>query len=150
MSKLISVPSLLGTDTRFFQGHNDGLGDDQYSRTMLRRNAAKMGISIAGKKYFPQLCPKGETMHPFACAGTQAEIKEKLAILGRGAEGGINVPCPQQEHEPKPYRVADDIVEKEARLIARQNKMKKVGPKEKAALMEQVRKRITPKFQVPV
>jgi predicted nucleic acid-binding Zn ribbon protein len=149
MCKLISVPAIVGTDTRFFRGHDDGLKNDQFTRNILRKRAAQLDMSISGKKYFPQLCRKGKTMDPFACCGDIAEVKQKLAILGRGAEGSINVKVPEREPEPeKPYRVAEDIVIKETRAVARQRGLKDLTPREKQVLKEEVRTRISPRKAV--
>jgi predicted nucleic acid-binding Zn ribbon protein len=137
-------PIALQTDTRFFAGMGDGFGEDNFARSYARRKANAAGVSVTGKTFFPQLCRTGVHADPEAWCSEKSEIKEKLHRLGRGAEGSINVPVPERFEEKKPYRVADDLVLKEAAEVARKQQLTDLSPKEKRQLIAETRKRISP------
>lgn len=139
----VFTPVALKTDTRFFQGGDDGFGGDNRSRQIFRRKCAAAGISVTGK-YFPQLCRPGVSLDPHAQASDTGEIKRKLRKLGRGCEGSISVKTPEAMPQATgPYRVAEDIVDKVTDETIRKEKIR-IGPKERAKLKEKVRAEITP------
>ena len=111
LAKLFSIPSL-NTDTTFQKGIRrcDGFIDPR-DRIRAHQLARKMGINIAGKRYDGELARfPGD---PLACYGDQAEAR---AICRRMKRGCANLGVAEPEPEPpKPYAVAEDIIENHAR-----------------------------------
>jgi hypothetical protein len=135
--------SVVGSDTQFFSGTDDGFGNDNRSRQIFRRKCAAAGVTISGR-YYPQLCRDGVTLDPMAQASSTGDIKRKLAKLGRGCEGEWDIPAPEKPPAPSgPYKVADDIVHKAVREKIRTEKLRPTK-KQREALCEQVRTEITP------
>ena len=141
MTRLIGAPAIM-SDTRFFAGMGDGLGNDQQARVIAHRRARAAGVDTTGMTYFPQLCRKGKPFDPAAWCHDRSDIKRKLMKLGKGAEGSINIATPEQEPD-KPYRVAEDIVNRATADEIRKQKLV-LSPAERRAMKEKVRADITP------
>ena len=142
LAKIFSIPALK-TDTRFFGGGtDDGFGNDNRSRQLFRKKCAAAGVPVSGK-YFPQLCRTGVTLDPYAQASSTGEIKRKLRSLGRGCEGSITVKAPDADTDKKPYKVAENIVQREVRDTIINNKLRPT-PKQRKELTETIRQELTP------
>ena len=111
LRKLFSVPTLK-TDTAFQSGVRrcDGFIHPS-DRIRAHQLAQKMGISIRGKRYAGELARfPGD---PLACYGEPAEARAICRRMKRGC-ASLGVAAPEPE-PPKPYAVAEDIVERHAR-----------------------------------
>ena len=109
----VFTPCVLRTTTQFMSGSSDGLPDDA-SRRIAYAKASAAGVSVAGKKFHPGLCPKGESYSPKAWYGDAEEVKRKAVALGRSVEGAINVTGPTFDSDlaalERPYRVSRRVV----------------------------------------
>lgn len=136
------APRALRTDTQFQAGfHGDGCANE-LMRRQLQANAKRLGVNIQGKRYDPRLAKfPGD---PFACYGTVQEARKCVARAGQGSEE-LGVKPPVDETTGKPYRVADDIVERHAREEVIDKHGGTVTRQKWNAIKEEVRERITPK-----
>lgn len=133
----------VSTDTTFMAGSHvdDGFGTNEWSRKQARAKAKAAGVDINGARYCPQLCPQGESLSPKAWVRGKADVKRRCQELGVGCEGSVKVPEPSHEFaEPKPYRVADSIVNDR---VQREIEGKHFSKKEIADLREKTAKRLS-------
>jgi hypothetical protein len=134
----------LVTETAFFANRNGGLGEGRNAdaaHKQAKKNAEAEGVNISGKEYFPSLAEK--PLDPKAWCGTTGEVEARARALGKGVRGGgINVDvAPPTIDDKKPYRVANDIVEKHVAGVEAEH-----GPlpkKERADLVEKTTKRLS-------
>lgn len=135
------------TDDTFMAGRSDdGFGNDERARKIAYANARARGINPEGKVYFPSLARKGlgGGRDPDAWVphqGARSHIRKVCERNGLVTDRiKTNTPDPI-EPEAKPYRVADDLVEREVNAIVARNK-NDVTPKERAELKEQTAVRL--------
>jgi len=147
MQKIFSTPTLF-TETAFFgrRGSDDGFGHDNRSRIIARAKARRAGVSTEGKVFMPQLCRKGKPFDPQAWVGDVSDIKRAAAAANVNVKGSIvNIKQPKMAVEMRPYRVADDIVDRKVQDAIADNYGGKVDDKTYRTLKESVRDAITPK-----
>ena len=112
MTKQFPCPAV-HTDTSFMSNsvEMDGLPDPR-SRKIALAKAKAAGVNVQGKRFSPGMCRTGNAFDPYAWIGSKAEVKKKHEQQGWGcAEFGVKQR--EREEAPGPYRVADDIVQKE-------------------------------------
>ena len=141
MKLLMPTRFALKTDTTFLAGvRGDGCRNDA-TRKALRANAKRMGVSVSGKQYDGRVARfRGD---PMACYDTRAEAAAAVARTGQcSAELGVK-PRPD-ETTGKPYRLADDIVEKRVQKIADQEHGGTLTKKQHDNLSAEVREKHEP------
>jgi len=108
-----AAPRALRTDTAFQRGIHfcDGLKND-WERKRAKRFADKMGVHIEGKKYDARLARF--YCDPLAFYGNRQEARAIASRMGLASED-LGVKAPVDEDTGKPYRVANDIVERYAK-----------------------------------
>lgn len=116
--RLISVPTILGTDTQLFLSRSDdGFGNDHESRKIAKAKADAAGVVTSGKTFVPGLCRRGVPFDPMAWVSDKSEVVKKAEKLGRNVVGSIQHKTPiRDEHIAnleKPYRVSRDAVKEE-------------------------------------
>lgn len=112
-----NVAPNIQTDSTFMSGVNedDGFGTDNRSRMLARAKAKAAGVNPDGKRYCPSLAK--ERHDPEAWISGKGDVKRICAKRGLGCETfGIKAPIDDSPdpHE-KPYRVADQVVDREVR-----------------------------------
>lgn len=141
------APALL-TNTEFMANRDDGFGSRNRERKRAYARARAAGVNPTGKTYMPGLADS--LYDPKAWINDNSDVARLCRQQGRACEGcGIHVKAPQRidPPEPKPYRVADDIVERETSKAAVE--FGKLSVKERRQLKKETRERITPTFGVP-
>lgn len=125
------------TDRAFWQGYWNQFANDPTYGEFARRKAKAAGVDIKGKIYQHGLAD--EPGDPKAWVSDLGDAKRRVKEMGASCDAlGIKR---RYLPEPKPMRVADDLVHAEmARRIERQPHLRKQLPK----LKEQVREAITP------
>lgn len=131
------------TDSTFLANHrDDGFGADDASRKIAYARARAAGVNPTGKVYCPSLCPSGERLSPSAWINSKADVKARCRANGWGSPQ-MGIKPVQIDEAPKPYRVADDIVDGEVARVVRDNDGD-VTPRERKQLTERVREQLTP------
>jgi len=103
----------LRTSSTFLAGRNyDEFHGNKRARAHYEAMARQAGVNPTGKQYFGNLAMfPGD---PRAWVGHPDDVRKYCLETGRSCDGAITVkgadPLP---HEEGPYRVADDLVEKE-------------------------------------
>lgn len=151
MRKLMSTPTLF-TETRFFAKRlakgDDGFGNDHRGRAMAKKLAAEQGVSTAGKIFMPTLVPKGEFFSPKAWVGDAGDIRRAANQANVNVRSScVNVQQREPGIEMRPYRVADDIVERKVQEAVDDHHGGRVTPKTRATMREAIREQITPPHQ---
>ena len=129
------------TNKTFMANRDDGFGTDELGRKMAYAKAKAQGVSTSGKFYNPQLQMWVES---------KDQIKKVCEERGLQCEGLVNVKGREPDTEPKPYRIADDIVQREVERTIRDSGETEIGPKEWTELTETTRERLMPVGEVPV
>lgn len=136
----LGVPGIV-TDTNFFNGTDDGFGNDQATRTRYRRQARAVGIDTTGKVYCPELCRKGLSGGRDSAAWVprtngRSHIKSVLQKRRWSSTGRVEVAEPSYDipDEKEHYEPAPDIVEKATMMDIHRNKLKRVSKQERAAM----------------
>ncbi len=136
------------TNTNFLSGQGDGFSSDMI-RKKAYANAREAGVNPTGKVYSSQLARKGMGAGKDPEAWIPADdpkghIARVCQKRGMGCEGSVNVDAPAYEiSDDKPYRVADDIIEKEAAMIV-EDRGGDLTAQEHTNLKDEVRERLTP------
>lgn len=136
-----------------FDGGNGGVNGRQFEHAPEVGDAIveatrkhDPNFSPVGKVFLDQLVPASEKRNPAAYADAWADrgevrshIKKVCEKRGWGCSGSVSVK-PQDVQDTKPYRVADDLVKKQAKqFMAQDSKLKKGDALAKA------REKLTPK-----
>ena len=130
----------LHTDTTFLANRDDGFGSDSASRKLAKAKAKAAGVSTSGMVYCPSLCPPGESLSPKAWIGGKADIK-RICRKNNWSSADLGIKADKIDAEPKPYRVADDLVNNEVeRIVDRQGGG--ASPKERTKLSREARERL--------
>ena len=122
-------------------GSDDGFGKDQRARRYARRRAAAAGVSTAGKRYEPQLADYlGD---PRAWIDGPDDIKRICRKRGWACDGAVSVAAPKYVDVPddKPYRVAEDLVQKHVRRGIVEQGLRPT-PKQHGEMLEAARERL--------
>jgi hypothetical protein len=130
----------LQTDTEFMSGSHeqDGLGQNTPRRKRAMALARRFGVSTAGR-YCPQLARyPGD---PRAWIHGKEDVRRICREDGKGCED-LGVPLPEVDNTPKPYEVADDLVEREVSRIVTEEAGGDVTPKERADLKKETKTRL--------
>lgn len=141
LQKLISVPNLR-TDTQFQQGihFRDGFRNDR-DRRKAHALARKMGVNINGKRYDGRLARF--PCDPLACYGDRGEARSAARRMGVGSPD-LGVAPPPDLDTGKPYRVAEDIVERHAKEKVLTEHGGSVPRKKWNKIKDEIRERISP------
>lgn len=125
----------LHTDTTFFANRDDGFGLDDVARKRAYAKARREGTDIGGKTWMPGLN---------AWVGSKAEVKAIAAVKGYGVDGAaIKAPAPEPiETPPKPYQVAEEIVQDEVERVVEEDYGNDVTPRERKELVGATRTRL--------
>jgi putative FmdB family regulatory protein len=146
MTKLFSCPTLF-TETAFFskRGEDDGFAKDERGRRMAKSIAQRAGVSTAGKVFMPSLCRQGRVFDPQAWVGDTSDIRRAANAANVNVKGScVNVQQPPMATEMRPYRVADDIVERKVDETIEKQHGGIVDGKTRQKLRQTVREQITP------
>lgn len=148
MRHVFGVPAIK-TPSMFYGGRrDDGFGNDDFRRRIAYARARAAGVNPTGKIYCPGLarpkCPN-DPMAWVSQMDAEAEIRRRCRELNYGAEGDIEVKQREPEADPleKPYRVADDILEREVSEIVAKEHGGKIGRKKRADLVEATAERLS-------
>jgi len=150
LKKIFSRIALF-TETRYFaelrRRTGDGFGADDVSRKRAKAAAERAGVSTEGKVFFPHLCKEGEQFSPTAWVGDSTDMRNAAIAAGVGIKSNVvNVPGVEKTTIEEPYRVANDIVERETQKVVDDNFGGVVPDATKSKLREQVRETITPSW----
>ena len=130
----------LQTDATFLRGSEDGFGTDVRGRKAAHAKARAAGVNINGKRYCGGLATK---MHdPMAWVSSRADVKRVAEARGLGIEGTVTCKAPEVEHIEKPYKVADNLVEREVSRIVQEEARGDVSVRERADLKEATQVRL--------
>jgi putative FmdB family regulatory protein len=142
MQPLFEAPKALRTDTEFQRGihFNDGMKNDR-ERNRAKALATKMGVNIEGKRYDGRLARF--PMDPMAFYGDRSEARSAAARMGLASED-LGVKGVLIDDADKPYRVADDIVAKQAKQKVIKEHGGTVSRKKWDNIKQEVREQITP------
>lgn len=142
----VGVPMPLNTNDQFWRGlTDDGFGKDEQSRRFARAKAKRAGVDTTGKVFRPELCPLKEPFSPKAWVSDREEVKAKCKAYGWGLKGqGLYNPPPEIQYEEKPYRIADDIVERETQDVIEAEGFDDLTPRERTDLKEKVHDALMP------
>lgn len=113
------MPSLKGTDSAFWSGRWE---DEDEIVTGYREQAAAQGISTKGKIYSGSLARYAGD--PQAFVSDQHDVLAVAKKEGMTVRGAVNYKPPEGVYDPgppQPYRVADDIVAREAEKYIERN-----------------------------
>lgn len=124
----------LSTDTTFLAGRGDGLPGGRRGNAKAIRKARQQGVS--GGFYSEQL---GQWIT------SKEDVKRICQEKGHGCSGLVNVPIREPETDPhdKPYKVADDVVQREVARVVEKEHDGKISKKKRADLTEATRERMT-------
>ncbi|MHC4866918.1 MAG: hypothetical protein ACYTEX_22800 [Planctomycetota bacterium] len=127
----------LSTDTTFLAGRGDGLPGGRRGNAAAIRKARQQGV--AGGFYSEQL---GQWIT------SKEDVKRICREKGHGCSGLVNVPIREPETDPhdKPYRVAEDIVQREVEKVVDREHDGKVDAKKRADLVEATHARLAGKM----
>lgn len=129
------------TDREFLYGHCNGNQFEKQPHVgdFYRAWAAAAGVNTTGKVYKKTLARfPGD---PQAWISDRGDVRRLCEQRGDGCEGDVTVKLPDVE-PPKEIALADDIVEK---AVAKQiPKGERISKKERNALKEKTRERMTP------
>lgn len=141
MEKQFPCPAV-HTDKTFMSnsGEMDGLPDPR-SRKIARAKARAAGVNIQGKRFSSGLCRTGNALDPYAWVGSKAEVKKKCEQQGWGCEE-FGVKQREREEAPGPYRVAEDIVQKEVADIVTEQHGGHVTSQQRQDLVEATQTRL--------
>lgn len=148
MERVFGVPAII-TDTTFTRTMDDGFGNDQIRRRMAYAAARRAGVNPNGKIYCPGLCRRGRPFDPGAwvsASHARAEIRRRCEQLNYACEGDITVkqrPSERPAPDEAPYRVADEIVQKEVAEIVQREHGGKLTPKKRQKLVEETSERLS-------
>lgn len=129
------------SETTFLANRDDGFGNDNRSRRVAMARAKAAGVSTAGKLYCPGLCPPGESLSPKAWITDKADAR-RICRENNWSSETLGVKSDRIETEPKPYRVADDLVADEVKRVVK-SREGDVSPKEHENLKHEVREQLT-------
>jgi hypothetical protein len=79
----------------FNRGSDDGFGNDNASRQMARKIAAKAGVGVAGARFHPGLAARGKMFDPNAWIRSDGEARAQAQRIGADLHGLIEF-----EHTP--------------------------------------------------
>ncbi len=120
--------------------NDDGLAGSRFAER-YRKMAEAAGVSTAGKRYEPTLARfPGD---PKAWCSDLDDVRQRCIEQGVAVDGAVNYKPPKRDAPPKPYRVADDIVEEVA--AASRPDLDELPAGKRREVLEEVRERITPK-----
>ena len=136
------APRAIRTDATFQRGinRNTGVRRERDARA-LAQNAARMGVSISGKRYDGRLARFPND--PTACYGDRSEARRLCRERGVGC-ADLGVAPPPDTTTGRPYRVAEDIVEKHAAEQVVDNHGGTVSTQQWEAMKTETREKLTP------
>ena len=133
----------LSTDTSWRAGLNgrDEFRGVKWLREKAERKARAAGVNPTGKRFMSQLARFEDD--PQAWVDSKADIKRVCEKEGFRCRGAVNVEAPERDPEPaKPYRVADDIVDRTVREKLIADGVDKVSKAEFSQLKEQASRQL--------
>lgn len=123
------------SSTTFMANRDDlGFGTDEVARKRAVAKARARGISTSGY-YNPQLQ---------MWIDSKDQLRRVCEQRGLQCEGLVNVKGREPDVKPEPYRVADDIVEREVETVLADSGNPEISRKERATLTEDTRERLSP------
>lgn len=140
------------TDREFLAGRlwKDQFENQPWVGRYYRKIAEAHGVSTVGKVYISQMADfPGD---PRAWVDSRGDIQRWCEERGYGCTGIVNVPSPVYKDddlakEEQPYRVADDIVDREVESRMEENPdLRRLSGEKLAEYKEQVREEITPEW----
>jgi len=140
MQRRFPSPNLV-TDTTFMANRKDGLEHMPSMRKQAYAKARAAGVNPTGKVYCSGLCPLGESLSPKAWISSKDDARKRIREMGATSESlGVKGPAPSA---PKPYRVADSIVQGEVeKIVARRGG--DLSSRERRTLVNDTRERLSP------
>lgn len=133
----------LNTDTTFMANRDDGLQCDKATRKRAYAKARAAGVNPTGKTYCPGLARLGVRHDPQAWINGKADVKRVCKSRGSSCTGSVNVKASATDVEPEPYRVADDLVERQVNETIEQNDLRPT-PKQRTELTEAAHEKLMP------
>lgn len=133
----------LHTSTTFMANRDDGFGADDISRKMAHDKAEAAGVSVTGKTYMSQLCPKGDRLSPKAWISDKDDAKRICEDNGWGCdELGTKMPAYEGPGPDEPYKVDEQIVRDEVDGLLMRDEAEGVSQQEYDDLKETTRTRL--------
>lgn len=138
----------LDTTNEFVAGWGDGFGDrPNFQREQAQQAARAAGVNPTGKTYCPGLAAPGKPNDPAAWVphdDAKGYVKRRCQELNYACEGGVDVQQREPETDPHagPYRVADDLVDREVDRIVEVEHEGKIEPVKRAKLTEATQERL--------
>uniref|UniRef100_A0A6M3IN53 Uncharacterized protein n=2 Tax=viral metagenome TaxID=1070528 RepID=A0A6M3IN53_9ZZZZ len=127
------------SDATFLANRDDGFGNDNVKRKRAHALARAAGVNPTGKIYCPSLCPPGEPFSPKAWISDKSDIK-RICRKNNWDCPDMGVKAHSVESEPKPYQVADSLVEEEVqKRVAAANG--NVTPRERLDMKHEIAER---------
>ena len=136
----------LDTDTTFMANRGDGVQCGNAAKKQAYAAARTAGVSPDGKTYCPGLAQKRHD--PEAWIGSKADVKRVCESRGYDCEGSVNVKHRATDIVPDPYRVADDLVERQVEKTIEQNDLRPT-PKQRQDLTEAAAEKLMPACGTP-
>lgn len=132
----------LHTSTTFMANRDDGFGDDERHRSIAHAKAEAAGVSVTGKTYMSQLCPKGKPLSPEAWISNKDDAKRICEKNGWGCEE-LGVKMPEYEGpSDEPYKIDEQIVKDEVDGMLIRDGAEAVSQQEYSDLTETTRTRL--------
>lgn len=147
MQRLFPTPYIRSDNTFMRRTHlDDGFGGDNGERQRAYAKAKAAGVNPEGKKYMPGLCRPGVRYDPQAWVSGRGDVKRVCEKNGWGCEGAVNVKAVERDEpgpDERPYRIADDIIDREVETIV-EKQGGKVSAKQRKRLKAEVREKRMP------
>ncbi len=131
----------LHTETTWLANRDDGFGEDERSRKIAYAKARKAGVNPTGKVYCPSLCPLGESFSPEAWVDSKHQARQKCKQNNWYSEDLGVTPAPL-DNDPKPYQVADDVVQNEVVRVVEARKGD-LSARERKTIVDDTRERLS-------